>query len=387
MMWGAISAQEVMMLKRVLVLLVPLLAVAFGSDATLPGGVCVPQLAEYRPNDSLFVLLDSIPSQTQTQCIYVRNDTVFCALQAQMVFYRDRLTGTVIDSFPTQPGSSLIAICAFADSICVSRIASPEFCEVYTLDGEYVRSFYPTGGLQVRGLEWDGSHFWATSFGSDLSIYLMTPDGTVTKTLSRSGGFPSTIARDLVLDAVYPNRLWTSPTASTPNCLMYVEFDTSANTFTPLDTFATGLSNYMAGIGFRNDPVDGGCVYVGTFSLTWIWRFKVHEPVTGVGDRSSVLSPGFVFTAGPNPARSRVQVSYAIPAAGTADISVYDANGRLVRWLGSGAAGPVERNATWSLDNDQGRQVARGVYFCRLTCPQPPGSGGTTLNRKLVVLR
>jgi hypothetical protein len=368
-----------MMLKRILVLLVPVLAVALVVDATLPNGVGVPVTFGSRPDDSMLVMLDSIPSQDQCQCIYVRNDTVFCALQGGEVYFRDRLTGAVIDSFSAQSGSSLIAICAFGDSLCVSRISSPEICEVYTLDGEYVRSFYPTGGVQVRGLDWDGSHFWATSFGSDLSIYMMTPDGTVTKTLSRSGGFQSSIARDLVLDPMYPNRLWTAPTISTPYKLMYVAFDTSANTFTPLDTFPTGLSNYMAGIGFRNDPVDGGCVYVSTFSLSWIWRFKVHEPMTGVGDRPSVLSPGFVLTAGPNPARSRVRISYT--TAGTADISIYDANGRPVRSVRSGASGTGARDATWNLDDNSGRQVASGVYFCRLT------AGGTTMSRKLVVRR
>ncbi len=369
------------MLKLVLVLFVPVLAAAFGSDATLPSGVCVPVLSECRPDDSRLVLLDSIPSRLSYQCIYVRNDTVFCALQEQKVFYRGRLTGAVIDSFPAQSGISLCSICAFGDSLCVSRLASPEFCEVYTLDGTYVRSFYPTGGLQVRGLDWDGSHFWATTFGSDLSIYLMTPDGTVTKTLSRSGGFPSTIARDLVLDPMYANRLWTSPGNASPHKLMYVAFDTSANTFTPLDTFPTGLANYMSGIGFRNDPVDGGCIYVSSIHLPWIWRFKVHEPMTGVGEGSNTVPPGFVFTAGPNPARSHVRISYATPTAGAADIRVYDANGRLVRSVVSGAAEPMQRQATWNLDDDHGRPVASGVYFCRLT------AGGTTLDRKLVVRR
>jgi len=381
MMCSAISAREVIMLKRILVLLLPVLAVAFGGDVTLPNGVCVPGTTVPRPDDSMLLMLDSIPSQTTYQCIYVRNDTVFCALQDGEVVYRDRLTGAVIDRFSLQSGSSLIAICAYGDSICVSRLASPEFCEVYTLEGEYARSFTPTGGAQVRGLDWDGSHFWATSFGSELSIYLMTPDGTVTRTLSRSGGVQSTIARDLVLDPMYPNRLWTSPSADAPHKLMYVAFDTSANTFTPLDTFYTGLGSYMAGIGFRNDPVDGGCVYVSTFGLAWIWRFKVHEPMTGVGEGMNVLPTGFVFTATPNPARSRVRISYATAATGLADIRIYDADGRLVRSVRSGAASPGVRHATWNLDDNTGRPVARGVYFCALS------AGGTNLNTKLVIRR
>jgi hypothetical protein len=191
----------------------------------------------------------------------------------------------------------------------------------------------------------------------------------------------STIARDLVLDPMYANRLWTSPTASTPNQLMYVAFDTSANTFTPLDTFPTGLANYMVGIGFRDDPVDGGCLYVSTFTLTWIWRFKVHEPMTGVGEGPKTVPSDFVFTAGPNPARSFARIGYATATGGMADIRIYDANGRLVRSVLSGASGPVVRDATWNLDDDDGRQVARGVYFCTLT------AGGATRKLKLVVRR
>ena len=382
MMCSAISAREVTMLMRVLVLIVSVLAVAFGGDVTLPNGVCVPGMTVPRPDDSMLVMLDSIPSQTTYQCIYVRNDTVFCALQDGEVVYRDRLTGAVIDSFPAQSGNSLCAICPFGDSICVSRFASPEVCEVYALDGTYARRFTPTGGVGgvlVRGLDWDGSHFWATSFGSDLIIYLMTPDGTVTKTLNRSGGFPSSFARDLVLDPVYPNRLWTSPGIDMPNKLMCVAFDTSANTFTPLDTFYTGLGSYMAGIGFWNDPVDGGCVYVSTYALAWIWRFKL--PTIGVGEGPNVLPTGFVFTAGPNPARSSVRISYANAGAGLVDISIYDANGRLVRSVRSGAASPGMRQVMWNLDDNTGRPVARGVYFCKFSAV------GTTLERKLVVRR
>jgi hypothetical protein len=368
------------MLKRVLLLLVPVLAVALVVDGTLPYPVCVLGSPEFRPDYSMLVKLDSIPSQSQFQCISVRNDTVFCALQTGVVYYLDRLTGAVIDTFSAQSGTTMCAICPFGDSLCVSRLGGPEFCEVYTLDGTYARSFTPSGGEHIRGLDWDGSHFWATSFSSnELHIYLMTPDGTVTRTLERSGGIQSSFARDLVLDPMYPNRLWTSPTASAPNQLMYVAFDTSANTFTPLDTFPTGLSGYMSGIGFRNDPVDGGCVYVSSISLSWIWRYKVHDPITGVGELPNALPPGCVFTAGPNPARSSVRISYA--AAGLTYIRIYDANGRLVRTIGSGSAGSGLRHATWNLDGDRGRPVASGVYFCKLT------AGGTTTARKLVVRR
>lgn len=567
-------------MQRIAVLTAFLVTLVAAGDATLPpvGGVLSPPTT-----DSMLVLLDSIPSTNTYQCIYVRNDTVFCALQAGTVDYRNRLTGAIIGSFALRAGASAVAICPFGDSVCVSRLSSPEMCEVYTLSGTFVRSFTPTGGVQVRGLDWDGSKFWATTYdGSELRIYTMTRTGTVLRTLNRSGGVQSTIARDLVLDRMYPNRLWTAPSINAPHSLMYVAFDTSANTFTPLQTFATGLPYYMSGIGFRNDPTDGGCVYVSTFSGTWIWRFKVHEPIvsqvrvlvlysdygppdttlgvrlealgdsvcyrevqsttptlaeltpyptvlaysnyrfadsvalgnvladyvdagggvvicvgafvngfqmagrvmtgsyatfpawsytattttlgwhnaahpimsgvssvqdmfisncpvaptaesvanwadgrhyvavsanrrvvginqfpsiygypqrqgdwglvihnalaflsgmTGVEETPAGLPAGFVLAAGPNPSRSVVRISYATPANGSANVRVYDANGRLVRIVHSGAAGPQVRHATWNLEDEAGRPVARGVYFCKLT------SGSTTVGRKLVVQR
>jgi flagellar hook assembly protein FlgD len=58
---------------------------------------------------------------------------------------------------------------------------------------------------------------------------------------------------------------------------------------------------------------------------------------------------------------------------------VYDIAGKLVKTLASGnlPAGPGQ--VTWNRTDDAGRQVACGVYFCRLQ------TGGTDLSRKLVV--
>ncbi|MEO0085345.1 MAG: T9SS type A sorting domain-containing protein, partial [candidate division WOR-3 bacterium] len=117
------------------------------------------------------------------------------------------------------------------------------------------------------------------------------------------------------------------------------------------------------------------------------WGLVIHNALAfvggwvGVEETPAGLPTGFVFAAGPNPSRSAVRMSYAIPSAGSADIRVYDANGRLVRVVYSGAAGPQVRHATWNLEDEAGRRVAGGVYFCKLT------SGGTTVGRKLVVQR
>lgn len=99
MMSGAINAQEVMMRKNVVILLATVLAAALGSDAThaerrIPNaevrasGRAVPVPVSYAPDDSMLAKLDSIPPRSAYQCIYVRNDTVFRALQAQVVHLR-----------------------------------------------------------------------------------------------------------------------------------------------------------------------------------------------------------------------------------------------------------------------------------------------------------
>ena len=273
--------QAVLLLALVVAGVAPAIAAV---DMTVPRDIDAASPPSFATDDSMLVPLDSINSQTTYQCIYVRNDTVFCALQAGEVHYRNRLTGTMINSFAMQSGASAISVCAFGDSVCVSRLSSPEKCEVYTLNGTYVRTFQPSGGQQVRGLDWDGSCFWATHYtGSELEIYLMTPDGNVVKTLTRSGGVQSTIARDLVVDRMYPNRLWTSPNTSAPHTVMYVAFDTSANTFTPLVEFPTGIATYMSGLGWYEDQVDGGQLYVSCFNNAKIWRYKVHDPVVTQG--------------------------------------------------------------------------------------------------------
>ncbi|MBM3313310.1 hypothetical protein FJY70_01800, partial [candidate division WOR-3 bacterium] len=309
-------------------------------------------------DDSMWVKIDSIRSQTSYQGIFIHGDTVYCSNQSNAVHVRSRLTGDTIYTFATRSGSAVIAICRFGDSLCISRLSSPEMCEVYTLSGTYVRQFNPSGGQQVRGLDWDGTKFWASSYlSAALTIYTMNRGGTVLKTLGRSGGnqVPISIARDITLDRMYANRLWSAPSTSTPHKVMYVGFDTTANTYTVLDTFRTGLASYMSGIEFYNDPVIGGCVYVNTFSNSgWMWRFKVHEPMGSPGD------VGTLRVIGPSG-----NIPYGVPVIPQAKVKNYStvaqtfpvrfnigtvySNTQVVRDLAAGDSATVNF-ASWAAD-------------------------------------
>lgn len=70
------------MRRDVLLLTVVAFATALAGDATLLSGG---NLAGPPVFDSMLVKLDSIPSRSACQCIYVRNDTVFCMRQAGVV--------------------------------------------------------------------------------------------------------------------------------------------------------------------------------------------------------------------------------------------------------------------------------------------------------------
>jgi hypothetical protein len=83
----------------------------------------------------------------------------------------------------------------------------------------------------------------------------------------------------------------------------------------------------------------------------------------------------------PNPAARFVTAAFAIPTAGRASVEMYDANGRLVRTLFTGTAGPGGFSADWDSRDARGAQVAGGVYFCTLTFQD------SRLTRKLTLIQ
>jgi len=99
----------------------------------------------------------------------------------------------------------------------------------------------------------------------------------------------------------------------------------------------------------------------------------VGSPPVGISEAKG-LRFGPRLTVLPNPARSRVRITLALPASGSpARLSIYDATGRLV--LHSSF---VHRNSTFTQDI---RSLCAGVYFCVAEC------GGLRATAKLAVER
>ena len=81
------------------------------------------------------------------------------------------------------------------------------------------------------------------------------------------------------------------------------------------------------------------------------------------------------------PGISSATITYALGAAGSVSLRVYDVSGRLVRTLVSGDQPAGQHEIAWDGRSDEGHRVGAGVYFIRLE----RGDGVSTA--KTIVLR
>lgn len=101
------------------------------------------------------------------------------------------------------------------------------------------------------------------------------------------------------------------------------------------------------------------------------FRFVPADDVTAVGDelpplRSGQLA-GWITTATPNPFNPRTTVRFTLLRDGWTALQIFDLNGRLVRTLVDEMLGAGEHRRSWDGRNAQGRTLASGVYFARLS--------------------
>jgi hypothetical protein len=86
----------------------------------------------------------------------------------------------------------------------------------------------------------------------------------------------------------------------------------------------------------------------------------------------------------PNPFSPRTDIAYTIPggaATSGVTVNVYDVTGRLVRRLVEADRSPGTHSVTWDGRDEDGGDVASGVYFCRITW------NGESEARRMVLLR
>ncbi len=101
---------------------------------------------------------------------------------------------------------------------------------------------------------------------------------------------------------------------------------------------------------------------------------------TGVGSTppASALT---VLQNHPNPFRGHTEFAVGLPAKADLRLDVFDAAGRRVRSMNLADVPAGWRTISLAGDDDRGRPLASGVYFCRVT------AGGETATRKMVIAR
>jgi len=90
---------------------------------------------------------------------------------------------------------------------------------------------------------------------------------------------------------------------------------------------------------------------------------------SGTTDAGATPSPAALWLGPmtPNPARVGAEMRFALPRAARAELSVYDAQGRLVRSLLNGSLEAGDHAVRWDGLDAGGRRLANGVYMTRLT--------------------
>ncbi len=68
----------------------------------------------------------------------------------------------------------------------------------------------------------------------------------------------------------------------------------------------------------------------------------------------------------PNPFNSQTIIRYALPKDGPINLQIYNSSGCLVRTLKEGTEKAGFYKVIWNGCDEQGKKVAKGVYFYRL---------------------
>lgn len=88
-----------------------------------------------------------------------------------------------------------------------------------------------------------------------------------------------------------------------------------------------------------------------------------------------------LHAAWPNPFNPTTNISYDLPRSGPATVAIYDLHGHLVRTLWSGNQVRGTQTLPWDGLGDDGRRVASGTYFCKVT------AGDEVQTQKLALLK
>jgi hypothetical protein len=115
-----------------------------------------------------------------------------------------------------------------------------------------------------------------------------------------------------------------------------------------------------------------------------LFKIRDYTDVHDKGDGGGGATPRYVTALEqnyPNPFNGTTTVSYSIAAQSRIVLSIYDTAGRAIKVLERKDRGPGRYTSLWNGTDDAGRDVASGVYFCRLR------AGKLSQTMKIIYLR
>ena len=101
-------------------------------------------------------------------------------------------------------------------------------------------------------------------------------------------------------------------------------------------------------------------------------RIQVVEALTGLTALTAVTQPdarphGFRLEQNyPNPFNPDTVIEFSVPTAGEVDLAIYNLAGQRARSLLGAVLDAGKHSVTWDGRDDLGRELASGVYPCRL---------------------
>lgn len=106
------------------------------------------------------------------------------------------------------------------------------------------------------------------------------------------------------------------------------------------------------------------------------------DTVTAVNDGTSAPPQATILAAiHPNPFNPRAMITFELAETGPIELAIYDLAGRLVRVMDSESRSAGRYQSTWDGQDDAGRAVPSGTYFCRLRSSQGSQTRKMTLAR------
>jgi hypothetical protein len=160
--------------------------------------------------------------------------------------------------------------------------------------------------------------------------------------------------------------------------------------FTINDEICEIIDCFNGGNGsvFRNGSIIGDSfqfMFTGLDSVGGsTFDLLVYDPLTltdvrNPGDVSPVdasAAPLRLVAPSPNPFTTETRIGFALTRAGQVGVRIYDVQGRLVRALDEARFEPGNAAMVWDGREDDGRRVAPGVFFYRVTLDGAPAGQG-----------